>query len=284
MIFAPLFRYLIDVYGWGNAFLILGVISGIILAPCCWVIRNHPSDMGLRPYGDTDGKEAVATGVPTIAPAYQPIYYRSDVSNFFKYALKTQPFFLLPLIHFAGCVSHAIPLAHVVVMATDRGIDPIAASTVLGLATGISATSRLTSPMLADRIGGRKVLVLFILMQGISILWLLPATELWLFLVFSLFFGLGYGGEMTPFPILNRQYYGTAPIGMIYGFQTFAASIGMGIGGFIGGFLYDLMGNYTMAIWVAVFMGFVGAGLSYLLVDPFKPGKKLARLTGAVQG
>jgi len=48
----------------------------------------------------------------------------------------------------------------------------------------------------------------------------------------------------------------------------------MGIGGFIGGFLYDLMGNYTLAIWAAVIMGFIGAGLSYMLVDPFKPSRK----------
>jgi MFS family permease len=118
-------------------------------------------------------------------------------------------------------------------------------------------------------------------MQGISILWLLPAKEIWLFFVFSFFFGLGYGGEMTPFPILNRQYYGTAPIGMIYGFQSMIACLGMGIGGFVGGFLYDLMGNYTLAIWVAVLTGFGGAGFSYLLVDPFKPGKKRARLNSA---
>jgi MFS family permease len=194
--------------------------------------------------------------------------------------MTTQPFFLLPVIHFLGCVSHAIPLAHVVVMATDRGINPIAASTVLGIAIGVSATSRLTAPMLSDKIGGRKALVLFILMQGISILWLLTAKEFWLFCVFSLFFGLGYGGEMTPFPILNRQYYGTAPIGMIYGFQVMVACVGMGIGGFIGGFLYDLMGNYTLAIWVSVLTGFAGAGLSYLLIDPFTRDRRLIGLTG----
>jgi OFA family oxalate/formate antiporter-like MFS transporter len=278
MFFAPLFRYLIDAYGWNNAFFILGIITGMILAPCCWIIRNRPSDMGLPPYGDTDEKEV--SGVPVITPSYQPLYYRTDISNFFMYAMKTQPFFLLPLIHFVGCISHAIPLAHVVVMATDKGIDPIAASTVLGIATGVSATSRLAAPMLSDKIGGRKVLILFILMQGISILWLLPAKELWLFFIFSVFFGLGYGGEMTPFPILNRQYYGTAPIGMIYGFQAMIACIGMGIGGFIGGFLYDLMGNYTLAIWVAVLTGFAGAGLSYLLVDPFKPGNRQTGLIG----
>lgn len=283
-IFAPLFRYLINLYGWNNAFFILGVASGIILLPCVWLIRNHPSDVGVRPYGEEELEKVAATPTKKAAPSHQPIYYRDDVPNFLRYAIKTQPFFILPFIHFLGCISHAIPLAHVVVMATDKGIEPIAAATVLGIAAGISGISRLTSPILADRVGGRKVLVWFIMMQGISILWLLPAKELWLFYMFSLFFGLGYGGEMTPFPVLNRQYYGTAPIGMIYGFQTMLACIGMGIGGYIGGFLYDVMGDYTLAIWVAALTGLAGAGMAYLLVDPFKPGKRLAVLTSTPAG
>jgi flagellar motor component MotA len=47
---------------------------------------------------------------------------------------------------------------------------------------------------------------------------------------------------------------------MIYGFQVMVACFGMG--------------NYTVAIWVAVITGFMGAGLSYMLVDPFRPSKK----------
>ena len=270
-IFAPIFQHLIDRYGWGESFLMLGIISGLILAPCCWLIRNRPSDVGLRPYGD-DEPETVRVKDP--APAHQPIYYRTDLPNFFRYAMTTQPFFLLPLIHLLGCVSHAIPLAHMVVMATDRGIDPMSASMILGTAVGLSAVSRLTAPILSDKMGGRKVLVIFILMQGISILWLLPARELWVFYLFSVCFGLCYGGEMTPFPVLNRQYYGLAPIGMIFGIQSTAACMGMGIGGFIGGALYDFMGNYTLAIWVSALTGFAAAGFSYLLVDPFNPGMR----------
>ena len=272
LVFAPLFRYLIDLYGWNTAFLILGIGSGVLLAPCCYLVRSRPSDMGLRPYGEDD-EEAGSAAVSASRPkaSRQPLFFRADVPNFFRYAMTTQPFYLLPLIHLLGCISHSIPLAHVAVMATDRGIDPIPAASVLGLAVGVSASSRLIAPMFADRFGGRKALILFILMQAISILWLLPAHELWLFYTFSVFFGLGYGGEMTPFPILNRQYYGAGPIGTVYGFQSMIACVGMGIGGFLGGFLYDLMGNYTLAIWVAVITGFMGAGLSWALVDPFKP-------------
>ncbi|MBI4303772.1 MAG: hypothetical protein HY665_05495, partial [Chloroflexi bacterium] len=48
------------------------------------------------------------------------------------------------------------------------------------------------------------------------------------------------------------------------------ASVGMGLGGFLGGILYDLRGTYTVAIRVAVLMGFAGAALAYMLVDPIK--------------
>ncbi|MDO8567719.1 MAG: MFS transporter [Dehalococcoidales bacterium] len=271
MVLAPIFRYLIDAHGWANAFLIMGIASGIILAPCCWLLRDKPADLGLKPYGEGEPEKEPSKKKP--APQREAIYYRKGVPNFFKYAMTTQPFFMLPLIHLVGCVSHAVPLAHVVVMATDKGISPIAAATVLGVATGVSSLSRLLAPMFADKVGGRKAMMLFLTMQGIAILWLLPANSLWVFYLFSVFFGLGYGGEMTPFPIINRQYYGTAKIGSIYGFQTMFACLGMGMGGFIGGYLYDLMGNYNLAILVAVGMGLVGAVLAYMLVDPFK-GKR----------
>ena len=103
LVFAPLFRYLIDLYGWNTAFLILGIGSGVLLAPCCCLIRSRPSDLGLRPYGEEvgeDGEAIVSTKRPKASR--EPLFYRADVPNFSKYAMTTQPFFLLPLIHLLG--------------------------------------------------------------------------------------------------------------------------------------------------------------------------------------
>lgn len=274
LILAPTFQYLIDTFGWAKAFLIMGIGSGVLLAPCCWLVRSKPADIGLKPYGE-DEPAASAKAKAKPKPAHPPIFFRSDVPDFFKYAMHTSPFILMPLIHMAGCISHAIPLTQMVVMATDKGVNPLAAASVLGIANGVSVAARFGAPIVAEKIGGRKALMIFITLQAAAILWLLPARDVWLFYTFAIFFGLGYGGEMTPFPVLSRQFYGTAPIGRVYGFQSMLAQFGMGIGGFLGGFLYDIFGNYSVAILTATGMGLVAVVLAYLLVDPFKPGKRM---------
>ena len=63
-----------------------------------------------------------------------------------------------------------------------------------------------------------------------------------LYFLFAVLFGIGMGGEMTAFPIINRQYYGDAPTGTTYGWQMMGAGIGMALGPVAGGFLRDFTG------------------------------------------
>ena len=76
------------------------------------------------------------------------------------------------------------------------------------------------------------------------------AHDAWMFYLFAVLFGIGFGGEMTAFPIINRQYYGQAPVGTTYGWQMMGAGLGMASGALLGGLLRDLTGgfNYTMAL------------------------------------
>ena len=88
---------------------------------------------------------------------------------------------------------------------------------------------------------------------------LLSARELPPFYSFAFLFGLGYGGEMVGFPIFNRQYYGTdAPLNTIYSYQLAGAMLGMAVGGWLGGVLFDWTGTYTWSILAALTAGFLG--------------------------
>src|SRR5439155_1581665 len=78
-------------------------------------------------------------------------------------------------------------------------------------------------------------------------------------------FGIGLGGEMSAFPIINRQYYGNAPTGTVYGWQMLGAGIGMASGAFLGGVLRDLTGVYTLALLCSFVLSMTGA-LSILLL------------------
>ena len=265
LLLSPALSYVINVIGWGKTLALMGIVGGTLMALCSWFIRNQPRDLGLKQYGE-DG------AIPSVSKPRterRPLFYRDDKPNFFSYAARTQPFVLLVLIHFLGCLSHSIPLTHVVAMATDAGIAPIAAATVLSLMSGFSMASSFGFSVLADVAGGKKALGLALLLQASGILILLGSKDLWMFYIFALIFGLGYGGEMAAFPIINRQYYGGASIGKVYSARMVGAGLGMASGAYLGGFLFDLAGNYAWAIWVAAIIGYLGFLTVLRLVSPF---------------
>ncbi|MFC1980984.1 MFS transporter [Chloroflexota bacterium] len=266
LVLTPLLGYVIDIMGWGNALILLGIIGGGTVVVCCSFIRNQPSDVGTLAYGATleYGTTAKASGIQ------QGIFYKGDEPDFFKHARQTPPFRLLPIIHCLGCISHAVILAHIVAIGIDTGLPPVTAASILGLIGGFSVASRFGIPILADIVGGKKAMTLGIFLQASVIPVLLVTKEPWMFYVFAVLFGIGYGGEMSAFPVINRQYYGSAPIGRVLGYQMMLAGIGMGIGGYLGGLCYDLMGNYTLAIWMASLVGFLTVAVTLILPSPVK--------------
>ena len=251
VIFAPLFRWMIETRGWESAFMVIGLAFGAALLVFSWLIRTSPTEMGLSAYGAEDaGKEKRASAAA--------VSLRSVLSR--------KPVWLLMGCHHLGCAGHAVILAHGVSMATHQGIPGLQAAGVLSTIAGVSIVSRFTFSILTERLGGRTVLSLAVLGQSLSILMLLFATEAWHFYAFAVIFGICYGGEMVGFPIINRQMFGPkAPLGSIFSFEMIGASTGMALGGWIGGVLFDHSGNYTSAILVAAGIGFLALPLALWL-------------------
>lgn len=251
VVFALLFRWMIENRGWESAFTVIGIAFGVILLFFSWFIRTSPSEMGLKPYGGED----TATEKKSTGPA---VSMRSVLSG--------KPVWLLMGCHHFGCAGHAVILAHGVSMATHHGIPGLQAAGVLSTIAGVSIFSRFAFSLLTERFGGRAVLSYAIFGQSLSILMLLFATEAWHFYVFAVIFGICYGGEMVGFPIINRQMFGaSAPLNSIFSFQMIGGSTGMALGGWLGGFLFDHSGNYTAAILVASGIGFVAVPLALWL-------------------
>jgi MFS family permease len=96
-------------------------------------------------------------------------------------------------------------------------------------------------------------------LQALPIALLFWAHAAWHFYLFAVLFGIGFGGEMSAFPIINRQYYGDAPTGTVYGWQMLGSGIGMASGAFLGGVLRDLTGDYTLALACSFVLSLMGA-------------------------
>jgi predicted MFS family arabinose efflux permease len=175
-------------------------------------------------------------------------------------------------IHHIGCAAHAIILAHVVSMATFKGIPGVEAAGVLATIAGVSVISRFAFSVLAERLGGRTVLTLSLLGQSLPVIILFFASDAWAFYLFAVIFGLCYGGEMVGFPIINRQLFGAkAPLASIYSFEMLGASTGMALGGWLGGGLFDMSGSYTWSLIASLVIGLVGLPLALALPRHKKP-------------
>jgi MFS family permease len=247
MVFSPLMRWGIEAAGWRETFIIVGLIGGALMLVSASLLRDYPQEKGLAPYG----------GLPSELPLQNPGASVGTL-NLHQVTVLTS-FWALVAVHILGCIGHAVPLVHMVSIATLTGVSGIAAAGMLSVTSIASLLSRFGMSLVSDARGGRFTLTLALLFQTLPILLLLSARELWWFYSFAFLFGLGYGGEMVGFPIFNRQYYGRdAALNTIYSYQLAGAALGMATGGWLGGALFDLTGAYTWSILVAVAAGFIG--------------------------
>lgn len=214
-----------------------GIAGGALLLVLVKFFYNTPADMGLRPFGDL-GNE----------PIQRP--QRDEATKirarvFIQQAKRTATFWNLIGIHYWGCAGHAIVMVFIVAMAEEAGISAgLAAGVFLTLSVS-STLTRFAVPVLADHLGSKGVMGVCFFLQVAPVALLFFADSVWMFYLFAVLFGIGFGGEMTAFPIINRQYYGNAPIGTTYGYQMMGAGVGMASGAAIGGLLRDFTEGWT---------------------------------------
>lgn len=257
-IFSPLVSWMIFRWDWQTAYLILSINMTICLTLCCLLIRNQPHDMGLLPYGGS-------SPVPPRPPQPARTAVRSPATSgggLWGAVLRMESFWTLSLINFFCCICHSIPLVHVVSFAQSVGLSAFASAWVLAMMNVSSIVGRIYWGMFADRYGARFALMLTLFMQGALILWLVNTQDPVLFFLYALVWGFGYGGVGTQYGVVSREIYGVRLFGPGYSGQNSFAMVGMALGGFLGGYLYDLSGNYVTAWLLSVLAGLISSLLA----------------------
>ena len=243
--FAPIAGFLIERFGWQGNFLIIGLIGGVLMLCLVPLMRNRPADLGIDPYGARPG-DAVR---PRLAEGME----RLRVKVFNKNIRRTRPFWNLPLIHGLGCAGHGIILIYVAKYAIDSGVFTgpnrlATAGIILSLISLVSIISRFGTPVLAEIYGTRRMMAISLAIQGLTVpIIMFGPAEVWVFYLFAVCFGLGFGGEWTGYLIINRQYFGDGPMGTVYGWQTTGALMGHFVATALAGLIMFATGSY-MAI------------------------------------
>jgi MFS family permease len=255
---APLIGFLLERYGWSSTFLITGVISAAFMTVLIVLFRNRPMDRGVDAYGTLPGDARAERTKPTA----------QRIHEFASHIKSTSAYWNMSSIHFLGCVGHAIVIVYIIPLAVYQGISLVAATGAFALLSATSVPSRLFTPVFCERWGVRRVMMAFYILQAIPVLLLFWTHDLRMLYLFAAMFGIGYGGETGAFPILNRRYYGDAPMGTPHGFQMFGAGLGMAFGGWVGGVVFDMFGGYEWALVISVAASLAGAVSIALLERP----------------
>ena len=125
----------------------------------------------------------------------------------------------------------------------------------------VSGLTRFLTPVLADSLGARGTMAVIYVLQGLSVLMLSWTNNTWIFYLFAVVFGGGYGGEGSAFSIINRRYYGEGSPGRSFGWKLSGEMLGMATGGWISGVLFGFYDHYLLTIALSVATSLAGASV-----------------------
>ncbi|MDY0871689.1 MFS transporter [Dongia rigui] len=243
----------IEAYGWRVAYAGIGIICLVTMLPLCYLLRRRPT---------------FETAVPRDTPAAKPIGSKKEA-----------PFYLQGLLMFAGiacCVAMSMPQVHMIAYCGDLGYGAAAGAQMLGIMLLTGVISRLASGMIADRIGGLGTLILGSTLQCLALIFYLPFDGLMSLYIVSGLFGLSQGGIVPSYALIVRDNFPAHQAGVRVSLVLMATVVGMALGGWMSGAIYDLTHSYHMAFLNGIAWNVVNMAIALWLLMRRSPGRLVA--------
>ncbi|WP_328740065.1 MFS transporter [Streptomyces erythrochromogenes] len=242
LVFLPLLAWLVDRHGWRPATVTVAV-AALAVVPFVWLLlRDHPADVGLAPYGGTYAPKPA----PAAGAAGRALKVLAD-------AARTGPFWLLAgTFAICGASTNGLVRTHFVPAAHDHGMPVTAAAGLLAVIGVFDVVGTIASGWFTDRFESRRLLAVYYALRGVSLLFLpiLLAPSVRPPLVFFIvFYGLDWVATVPPTIALCREHYGDDGA-IVFGWVLASHQIGAAVVAFLGGLARDLTGSYDV-VWYA---------------------------------
>jgi MFS family permease len=165
----------------------------------------------------------------------------------------------------------AMPQVHLVAYCGDLGYGAMRGAEMLSLMVGCGIFSRVASGFVADRIGGVPTLLIGSSMQGLALFLYLFFDGLSSLYVISALFGLFQGGIVAMYGVIVREYFPPQEAGTRLGIVLMATLLGMALGGWMSGVIFDLTGSYRDAFVNGLLWNLVNVAIAlWLLARPHR--------------
>tara|TARA_E500000081_G_scaffold133600_1_gene145350 strand:+ start:111 stop:1322 length:1212 start_codon:yes stop_codon:yes gene_type:complete len=223
--------YFLETMTWKDVYLYIALICIIIMIPISFFLKNN-----------------ISQNEPDITTEAS----NSKLTNLSPSALQT----LLILAGIGCCLAMAMPQVHIVALCVERGFGLSIGAEILAVMLFSGMISRVGFGYLSDKIGPVYTLFIGSLLQMISLVFFLPFdSQLSLYIV-SLMFGLSQGGIVPAYAMIVRKYLPLKEVGERVGLVIMATIVGMGLGGWMSGEIFDITQSYKLAFVNGIFWNF----------------------------
>jgi len=138
---------------------------------------------------------------------------------------------------------------------------------VMALAVGNGAGRPLTG-ILSDRIGRTQTMMMVFVAQAVLLVAIGFVQSFWLLLIVAAGIGFMYGANLTLFPAMTYDFFGTKHGGVNYGLVFTAWGAGGVLGSIGAGFAKDVFGSFNSAFYVAAGLLVVATILAAVIKAP----------------
>ena len=221
-VWPPIVQYFIATAGWRQTHIGIGVLCIATMLPLTFLV--------LRPHAPIN--QMTAVGVTAVGA---------------QRTLGLSPNALQILLMIAGvccCVTMVTPQIQIVAYCGDLGYSPARGAEMLSLMLGLGVVSRLVCGFIADRIGSLKTLFLVSSLQAVTMLPYTTFDGLVSLYAISGAYGVFQGGIIPMYAIIVREYFSPHEAGARVGGVVGATQLGMALGGWMSGAIFDLTGSY----------------------------------------
>jgi sugar phosphate permease len=244
--FLPLAAWLAQHEGWRTA-LLPGLAACALGGLLMFLFgRDHPSELGLNPYGDT------ATAIaPRPAPAQG-----NPVANAFAAlaeAARTRVFWILfATFLICGLSTNGLIQTHFIPLCSDFGMAEVEAASVLAMMGAFDFIGTILSGWLSDRYDNRRLLFWYYGLRGLSLLFLpLSTFSLYGLSLFAIFYGLDWIATVPPTVRLAGQAFGREKAPLVFGWIFTAHQLGAAVAALGAGLSRDALASYLPAFYLA---------------------------------
>lgn len=254
--------------GWREASLLIAVVALAVIPLAIWVLRDYPEDRGVLPFG--------ADPASYVAPERHRGGAVKRALDGLAYAVRQRAFWALA-IAFAVCgaTTNGLVGVHFIPSAHDHGMPQAVAASLLAVVGIFDVLGTVASGWLTDRFDPRKLLVIYYLFRGVSLMllpWLLASTVHPSMILFVVVYGLDWVATVPPTAALCQAIFkdrGT----IVFGWVFTAHQLGAAAAALAAGLVRDVFGEYTYAWWGGAVLCIVAAATS-ILAKP-QLGKRL---------